>query len=197
MRRRTAHRSFRRSLLCPGRPPLALHAGFALRACVALAASLALAACEADAGPRAAETEAAPALAEPLAPATSEGPAAPPEEDADGAGVARVCRDLMLRERDCSAVFIPALVAERVRLDLPAGIAARAVSLGQEALVSEALDEFADDSQDDRIESTCRALARELPAERGQRLAASGQACLALDGCAPFVACAVPLSIQP
>jgi hypothetical protein len=37
----------------------------------------------------------------------------------------------------------------------------------------------------------------DAPAERGQRLISSGEACLGLDACEPFVACALPISIQP
>jgi hypothetical protein len=111
--------------------------------------------------------------------------------------VARICRDLMLRERDCSARFIPALVAERVRLDIPAGIAAQEAKLGREALVSEALNEYTDDSKDERIAATCAGVAAQLPADRRQRLVSAGEACLRLDACEPFVACAVPISIQP
>lgn len=137
-------------------------------------------------------------LAEPLAPEVAREEAA--NEVARPAAdppAARVCRDLMRRERDCSAVFIPALVAERVRLDIPAGIAAHDALIGRDALVSEALDEYADDSRDERIAATCADVAAQLPADRGQRLVASGDACLGLDACEPFVACAVPISIEP
>lgn len=167
----------------------------------ALAASFTFGACmsSSDADPD--RNDDAPAvLAEPLASDTpqadgvSAGEVASPIHDAP---VARVCRDLMQRERDCSAVFIPALVAERVRLDIPAGIAAEDAKLGRDALVSEALNEYADDSKDDRIAATCAQVAAQLPAERGQRLIGAGEACLELDGCEPFVACAVPISIQP
>jgi hypothetical protein len=111
--------------------------------------------------------------------------------------VARICRDLMRRSRDCSAVFLPALVAERVRLDIPAGIAAHDAKMGRDALMSEALNEYADDSKDERIAATCAGVAAKLPADRGQRLVSAGEGCLTLDACEPFVACAVPISIQP
>lgn len=152
-----------------------------------------------DTGPD--RSDDAPAvLAEPLAADTPQADGVAAGELASSAPdtpVARVCRDLMQRERDCSAVFIPALVAERVRLDIPAGIAAEDAKLGREALVSEALDEYANDSKDERIAATCAQVAARLPAERGQRLIGAGEACLELDACEPFVACAVPISIQP
>jgi hypothetical protein len=103
----------------------------------------------------------------------------------------------MLRERDCSAVFIPALVAERVRLDTPKGIAAQDAELGREALVSEALNEYSEDSKDERIVATCAGVAAQLSAERGRRLVSTGEGCLRIDACEPFVACALPISIQP
>jgi hypothetical protein len=140
------------------------------------------------------------ALAEPLAPSTPAADGVNPDEAASLAPdtpVARICRDLMRRERDCSAVFLPALVAERVRLDNPAGLAARDAQIGREALLSEALNEYAEDSKDERIAATCAHVAAKLPADRGQRLVSSGEACLRLDACEPFVACAVPISIQP
>jgi hypothetical protein len=109
--------------------------------------------------------------------------------------VARVCRRLMLRQRDCSAVFLPALVAERVRLDNPAGLAAYAAKIGREALMSEALNEYAEDSKDERIAATCTEVASKLPSERAERLVTAGEACLGIDACEPFVACSVPISI--
>lgn len=139
-------------------------------------------------------------LAEPLAPGAPRADGVAADEAANPAAdtsVARICRDLLRRGRDCSAVFLPALVAERVRLDNPAGIAAYATQIGREALLSEALNEYAEDSKDERIAATCADVEAYLPADRGQRLVSSGEACLRLEACEPFVACAVPISIQP
>jgi len=168
------------------------------------AAALAISACvgEGDASAPMKETDVAPAA---LAEAQTASPATDPDTAAAAPSAAgtteepatRVCRELMVRGRDCSAVFVPALVTERVRLDIPAGITAYAAKVGDDALLSEALDEFAEDSQDERIAAMCSELAGKLPAERRARLVSSGQACLALDGCDPFVSCAVPISIQP
>jgi hypothetical protein len=119
------------------------------------------------------------------------------DSPAPDTAVARVCRNLMLRQRDCSAVFLPALVAERVRVDMPAGIAAYSAKIGREALLSEALNEYTDDSKDERIAATCAEVAAKLPSERGERLMRAGEACLGLDACESFVACSVPISIQP
>jgi hypothetical protein len=137
-------------------------------------------------------------LAEPLAPTTPSADGVNADEApslAPDTSVARICRDLLRRGRDCSAVFLPALVAERVRLDNPAGLAARDAQIGREALLSEALNEYAEDSKDERIAATCDNVEAYLPADRGERLVSSGEACLRLDACEPFVACAVPLSI--
>jgi hypothetical protein len=59
------------------------------------------------------------------------------------------------------------------------------------------MNEYTDDSKDERIAATCADLAGKLPAERGERLVESGETCLRHDACEPFVACAVPISIQP
>lgn len=121
----------------------------------------------------------------------------PPTASTSDTPAARVCRSLLQRGRDCSAVFLPALVAERVRLDIPAGIAAEDRSIGRALLLSQALDEYTDDSTDERIASTCAGLAQQLPAPRAEQLVTNGEACLVHDACEPFAACAVPISIQP
>jgi hypothetical protein len=166
---------------------------------LALATLLSLGACMGSNDASSDPSDEAPAvLAEPLAPATPSADGVNPHEaesPTPDTSVARICRDLLRRGRDCSAVFLPALVAERVRLDNPAGIAAYAAQIGREALLSEALNEYTDDSTDERIAATCAGVEAALPADRGQRLVSSGEACLRLDACEPFVACAVPLSI--
>ena len=71
------------------------------------------------------------------------------EETASAGSAHDVCVTAMTRERECQEAFLPALVALRVRLDQPAGIAERAESEGQEALMSEASTEYAADSTDE------------------------------------------------
>jgi hypothetical protein len=118
-------------------------------------------------------------------------------EKSSPAPTREVCRSLLARARECKAIYLPALVAERVRLDIPVGIAAADQQGGREALLAEALEEYAQDSTDAAIEATCEQLAAALPPERADRLVATGNACLARGACEPFAACAAPLSVQP
>lgn len=141
--------------------------------------------------------EATALRAEALTPSASPGNSSADEAATPDTPVARVCRSLMRRERDCSVLFLSALVAERVRLDIPAGIAARDRAIGRDALISEALNEYTDDSKDERIATACADVAEKLPADRGERLVSAGETCLGHETCGPFVACAVPISIQP
>jgi hypothetical protein len=118
-------------------------------------------------------------------------------EKSSPAPTREVCRSLLTRARECQAVYLPALVAERVRVDIPVGIAASDRQGGREALLAEALQEYPQDSTDAAIEATCEQLAAALPPERAERLVATGNACLARGACEPFAACAAPLSVQP
>jgi hypothetical protein len=118
-------------------------------------------------------------------------------EKSSPAPTREVCRSLLARARECQAVYLPALVAERVRLDIPVGIAASDRQGGREALLAEALEEYEHDSTDAAIEATCDQLAAALPPDRAERLVATGNTCLARAGCEPFAACAAPHSVQP
>jgi hypothetical protein len=110
------------------------------------------------------------------------------------AGTAATCRALMLRQRECSASFIPALVDARVERDEPPGTAAHARDVGREALLAEALDEWASDSRDDAIGAVCSEIAKAIAPARASELQTSVSACLQRVGCDAFVACAVPVN---
>lgn len=110
-------------------------------------------------------------------------------------GTAATCRALMVRQRECSAVFIPALVAARVERDDPPGTAAHSRDVGREALVTEALDEWASDSRDEAIDVVCSEIARVVAPGRVQELESSVSGCLQQLGCDAFVACAVPVNL--
>jgi len=130
--------------------------------------------------------------------ATSELGAAPSAAqalDKQEGGTGATCRALMLRQRECSAGFIPALVAARVERDEPPGTAAHAQEVGREALVAEALDEWASDSRDEAIDAVCAEIARAIAPERVPELETKVSACLERVGCDDFVACAVPVNL--
>lgn len=114
-------------------------------------------------------------------------------EKAEG-GAQAACRALMLRQRECSAQFIPALVDERIERDEPAGIAAQARDVGHDALLAEARTEWESDSRDEAIESVCSEIARSIAPGRVPELESSVSACLGRSGCDAFVACAVPVN---
>ena len=111
-------------------------------------------------------------------------------------GTLESCRSFMQRQRACSAELIPALVDARVKADDPAGIAARDREIGRDALVREALAEWAVDSRDEAVEATCAEIARAIDPAREHELASGVSACLALPGRDEFVACAVPLNLM-
>lgn len=94
----------------------------------------------------------------------------------DATPIASGCRALLTRERECSSVVLPALVAARVAHDLPQGIAARDAQLGREALLREAFDEYADDSKDEAIAATCSDIVQHLSKARAESLSARSQA---------------------
>jgi len=125
-------------------------------------------------------------------PATAEQPLVAP---AATTTTDQICRSLMQRQRACTDDFIPALVDARVRIDNPPGVADRERSIGRDALVKEALTEWANDSQDAAIESVCDEIAQSVSPTRDAELRDAVSQCLAQTGCEAFVACAVPLNL--
>lgn len=100
------------------------------------------------------------------------------------------CVQVFERERACTDTFIPALVDARVALDVPAGISARAQSEGRDALIAAARREWAEDSQDAAIATSCE---RIVGSARGLEFTGAAEACLKPSNCATFVACVVPV----
>jgi len=100
----------------------------------------------------------------------------------------RACVSMRHRERDCEAEFVPALVALRVRIDQPTGIAARDTSEGRDALVTQARTEFATDSTDAAIDHSCTQV-DQMPAEQAGAWTDLMEECLASTECVPFVEC--------
>jgi hypothetical protein len=98
-----------------------------------------------------------------------------------------VCVAAMRRQRECTDVFIPALVDARVRADRPAGIAAKDQEMGRAALVAGAREEWANDSTDEAIDATCSKAAGH------PEMIEKAEACLAESACDAFSACTIDI----
>jgi hypothetical protein len=103
------------------------------------------------------------------------------------------CVATFRRQRACGDVFLPALVDARIRLDRPAGIAAKAQSDGRDALIAQARQEWAQDSTDPAIDATCDRMVGSVPPEAMQRIVEQAQTCLAQSDCGGFVSCILPV----
>jgi hypothetical protein len=106
------------------------------------------------------------------------------------------CVQAFQRQRECTDTFIPALVALRVKLDKPAGIAETDAKDGRDALVATAMEEWKVDSTDAAIGTTCDKIVADMPPEQQDGMAAKGKACLATADCQAFVDCLIPM-IEP
>ncbi|MBX3270479.1 MAG: hypothetical protein KF729_09475 [Sandaracinaceae bacterium] len=98
------------------------------------------------------------------------------------------CLAMMRRERSCQQDFVPALVALRVRLDQPSGIAQTDAAEGRDALVAQARAEYEADATDEAFEANCAQM-DELPAERAEGWTSMMRECLAASACGAFVEC--------
>jgi hypothetical protein len=118
----------------------------------------------------------------------------PPVVAADRSDTADpVCQAVFHRMRTCTDVWIPALVALRVDADVPAGIAETDRTMGRDALVARAREEWSHDSTDEAIGATCRHLTAALAPDDAARVRQSSQACLAEATCEGFTACISPV----
>ncbi len=102
-------------------------------------------------------------------------------------GAEAVCIEVMTKSRTCTSEFIPALVDVRVKHNNPEGIA-DAVKADRNAVISQAMTEWAADSKDDAIARTCPQMASAMP----DADVAASKACAAEADCAAFVACVMP-----
>lgn len=163
--------------------------------CGALGAALFAVACGSS-EPAPAQPTAAPA---PAADQTAAPAPAPPEAQAAPAAdsdAAETCRQGMTRMRDCTDVFIPALVGLRVELDVPAGIAAQDKAKGRDALVAQAKEEWKSDSTDQGIANQCTKMVSSMPADQLGQMVDGVKACMAKVGCEQFVSCLEPIQRQ-
>jgi hypothetical protein len=121
-----------------------------------------------------------------------------PQAQPATAGTPRdTCVALHERQRECTDIYLPALVDARISNDLPAGIAAKAAEPGgRDAIMATAQSEWANDSTDASISATCDNVIAEMPPEQAEGLAAQANQCLAADACQAFVDCVVPLTVS-
>ncbi|HEU5059221.1 MAG TPA: hypothetical protein VFU21_21965 [Kofleriaceae bacterium] len=112
---------------------------------------------------------------------------APQVKASAGADAHATCVAVIRRQRDCTDVFIPALVDARVRADMPAGIAGKDKEMGRDALVAAALEEWKVDSTDDAIDATCDKAAGH------PELVDRAQACMDETACDAFSACTIEI----
>jgi hypothetical protein len=101
-----------------------------------------------------------------------------------------LCVQFFQRQRECTDTYIPALVAARVELDKPPGIAQTDQEIGRDALVAKAMEEWAQDSTDEAIGATCDKIMTNEPSQADIE---KGRSCMAADACQPFVDCAIDL----
>ncbi|MEZ4335600.1 MAG: hypothetical protein R3B82_03140 [Sandaracinaceae bacterium] len=122
------------------------------------------------------------------------GGAAAPEAEparapvADSVTARDECVAVMERTRGCADTYVPALLALRVRLDRPEGIAARFEEEGEAAMVALAREQFAADWSDEAIANNCDTLAAR-PAEEQERILAPERECMREPDCEAFTAC--------
>src|SRR5512140_1832326 len=116
-------------------------------------------------------------------PATVKTQAATPDRHA-------LCVQVFTRARACTDDYIPALVDTRARLDTPTGIAAQ-VAADRAGVIAQAKTEWATDSTDASIDSTCtRAEAAMSGVDASEE--ATAHDCLAKADCAAYTACIMP-----
>lgn len=102
-----------------------------------------------------------------------------------------MCVSFFQRQRECTDTFIPTLVAKRVELDKPAGIAAEDAANGRDALVAKANEEWKTDSTDEAIGAMCDKIMSVPPSQDDMD---AGKACMASADCQSFSTCAVDLT---
>jgi hypothetical protein len=121
------------------------------------------------------------------------GSSRPADDGGKGQGAAdpvSTCRTVVERQRACTDHYVPALVDLRIKLDRPAGTAARAKEEGHEATVARAKAEWTVDTTDDKIAQDCSRVSQ-LPPERLKEEMPMAEACLAKPDCPTFTECII------
>jgi hypothetical protein len=106
------------------------------------------------------------------------------------------CVATFTRQRECTDLYLPALVDARIANDLPAGIAAKAAEPGgRDELLAKAQTEWSNDSTDEAIGATCDNVLAQMPPEQLEGMTGQASQCLAADSCQAFVDCVVPMTV--
>jgi hypothetical protein len=105
------------------------------------------------------------------------------------------CVSVLTRQRECSDVYLPALVDARIQHDKPAGIAARAEAEGRDTIIGLAPEEYVNDSTDAAIGATCDDAMTKLPPDQIDGLVQQANQCLAADACQAFTDCVIPMTV--
>ena len=121
---------------------------------------------------------------------TSASPAAP---TGAAPSVQARCEAFFARARTCSEPYIAGLVDVRVELDNPPGVAARADAEGKDAIVTQAMAEWATDSQPENVTRMCTETVAQVPPEQVSAMMAGAERCLAEAECDAFATCAKDL----
>jgi hypothetical protein len=108
-------------------------------------------------------------------------------------GLYDACVALFERQRECTDVFLPALVEARVRHDVPRGIAERDRAEGRDALLAGAEEEWQVDSTDEAIATICGRIEGQAP--DGAALIERAEACLGESDCGGFTECALEIAV--
>lgn len=102
-----------------------------------------------------------------------------------------LCVQSFQRQRECTEVFLPALVDARVRFNKPDGIAEMDKKEGRAALVAQAREEWKTDSTDEVIADTCTGMVEH--GALNDEMGAAVKTCLAAASCDEFVPCQVKI----
>jgi hypothetical protein len=106
------------------------------------------------------------------------------------------CVATFTRQRECTDIYLPALVDARVANDLPAGIAAKAAEPGgRDEILATAQTEWATDSTDASIGATCDGVLARMPPEQVEGMTGQASQCLAAETCQAFVDCVIPMTV--
>ena len=100
-----------------------------------------------------------------------------------------VCVATMTKARECTDVYIPALVDARAQADVPPGIA-DAVKKDRNAVIQEAMGEWKTDSQDANIAGMCEKMAGD-PSVTPDDLTAAKDC--NTKACGEYTSCVMPL----
>jgi hypothetical protein len=101
-----------------------------------------------------------------------------------------VCVANMTKARECTDVYIPALVDARAQADTPPGIA-DSVKNDRDGVIKQALEEWKTDSQDANITQRCEQMTAHIQVTQDDLAAV--KECNAKSDCQAFTSCSMPV----